>query len=116
MKLEFLYCKHCKKMIVTLKNDRNVPTICCGEPMAPVTGDIHFSHSFKRIQNPARHCKYPECPVSILKQRRLSGARQRFMQAYRKNNARQTNARHGAMANLKTPACRHALDTLKNHP
>lgn len=39
MKLEFLYCRHCKKMIVTLKNDRNVPTICCGEPMAPVTAN-----------------------------------------------------------------------------
>ena len=77
------------------------------------SGDIRFSHSFKRIQNLARHCKYPECPVSILKQRRLSGARQRFMQAQRKNSARQTHARHGAMANLKTPACRHALDTLK---
>lgn len=80
------------------------------------SGDIRFSHSFKRIQNPARHCKYPECPVSILKQQRLSGARQRFMQAYRKNSARQTHARHGAMANLKTPACRHALDTLKITP
>jgi len=24
------------------------------------SGDIHFSHSFKRIQNLARHRKYPE--------------------------------------------------------
>ena len=39
MKLEFLYCRHCKKIIVTLKNDQNVPTICCGEPMTPITAN-----------------------------------------------------------------------------
>lgn len=31
--LRFFRCKHCGKIIVMV-NERDVPTICCGEPMA----------------------------------------------------------------------------------
>ena len=39
--MKFLKCRHCGKIIAVV-NERNVPTICCGEPMSemiPNTSD-----------------------------------------------------------------------------
>lgn len=37
--MEFLYCKHCKKIAVEMTNAKNVPTICCSEPMEPIVAN-----------------------------------------------------------------------------
>lgn len=42
--MKFLKCRHCGKIIAVV-NERNVPTICCGEPMSemiPNTSDGAF--------------------------------------------------------------------------
>ena len=42
--MKFFKCKHCGK-IIAMVNERNVPTICCGEPMSemvPNTSDGAF--------------------------------------------------------------------------
>ena len=42
--MKFYKCKHCGKIIAVV-NERNVPTICCGEPMSemvPNTSDGAF--------------------------------------------------------------------------
>ena len=42
--MKFFKCKHCGKIIAVV-NERNVPTICCGEPMSemvPNTSDGAF--------------------------------------------------------------------------
>lgn len=41
MTMKFFKCRHCGK-IIAIVNERNVPTICCGEPMSemvPNTSD-----------------------------------------------------------------------------
>ena len=39
MELNFLYCTHCKKIAVEISNAKNVPTICCVEPMKPIVAN-----------------------------------------------------------------------------
>lgn len=39
METVFLYCKRCKKIVVELENERNIDTICCGEPMTKLVAD-----------------------------------------------------------------------------
>ena len=44
MTMKFFKCRHCGKIIAVV-NERNVPTICCGEPMSemiPNTSDGAF--------------------------------------------------------------------------
>ncbi len=36
--MKFYICKHCGK-VITILNEVNVPTICCGEPMEEIVGN-----------------------------------------------------------------------------
>ena len=46
--MKFFKCKHCGK-IIAIVNDRAVPTICCGEPMAELVPNTEDGAHEKQI-------------------------------------------------------------------
>lgn len=48
MDLNLFYCKHCKKIVAVLENPE-VPTVCCGEPMRPLTASMTDGSAEKHV-------------------------------------------------------------------